>query len=561
MKIKKNKKVKKNFYDPINIIFGNLYSKHKTQISNYNTAQINSILFNYSVPNSTQIIQAYYKEMVILCDSNEYMKLYYPYSETSQKLKVFGYIYINNFKPPPNYIVLDRFNRNIMLKLLIYKQELIDRYNYYMYQKKNNLNGDEDGDKEYDINLKNLYDSSDYMKTNKDNLISKKSSSRNKPILSGKNLKGKPKKNVHFSKDHFNLKSYISAIDDESKFESKGVSRYMDPIEIKENEDNNENSIDSIMKLMDKFINNKKIENNNIYRKKTKKISNLFDLKSNRDIRKKFSERQNKRGLTDKLLLSQNKIINLLKNYRKNFGKINKYYLSLDKFKEKLQENNKKKELIEKYWKINKNFVTNLIENKNIKIKNNNYRNYFISNTNFSPRFNFTSEESSSKNIINNNNNYNYNILSLSPTSKVSSLSSNTKITFSPLSYTSNAMFKKYKINFNKNKFSNSLENKKIKIKNSLIMKIQNNSDFMKNKKFYCVFSKLENNKTNNINKVNKNNKMKFIPFNSIGKNTFFNSHIFTRNNSFNFSKGFNIFRGCSPLNDNRFIKSLESYI
>lgn len=561
MKIKKNKKVKKNFYDPINIIFGNLYSKHKTQISNYNTAQINSILFNYSVPNSTQIIQAYYKEMVILCDSNEYMKLYYPYSETSQKLKVFGYIYINNFKPPPNYIALDRFNRNIMLKLLIYKQELIDRYNYYMYQKKNNLNGDEDGDKEYDINLKNLYDSSDYMKTNKDNLISKKSSSRNKPILSGKNLKGKPKKNVHFSKDHFNLKSYISAIDDESKFESKGVSRYMDPIEIKENEDNNENSIDSIMKLMDKFINNKKIENNNIYRKKTKKISNLFDLKSNRDIRKKFSERQNKRGLTDKLLLSQNKIINLLKNYRKNFGKINKYYLSLDKFKEKLQENNKKKELIEKYWKINKNFVTNLIENKNIKIKNNNYRNYFISNTNFSPRFNFTSEESSSKNIINNNNNYNYNILSLSPTSKVSSLSSNTKITFSPLSYTSNAMFKKYKINFNKNKFSNSLENKKIKIKNSLIMKIQNNSDFMKNKKFYCVFSKLENNKTNNINKVNKNNKMKFIPFNSIGKNTFFNSHIFTRNNSFNFSKGFNIFRACSPLNDNRFIKSLESYI
>ena len=50
---------------------------------------------------------------------------------------------------------MDRFNRNIMLKLLIYKQELIDRYNYYMYQKKNHLNGDEDCDKEYDINLKN----------------------------------------------------------------------------------------------------------------------------------------------------------------------------------------------------------------------------------------------------------------------------------------------------------------------------------------------------------------------------------------------------------------------
>ena len=357
MKLKKHKKTQKkqtNLLDPIYIIFGNLYSKHKTNSSNFYIAQINSILFNYLVPNATQIIRVYYREMILSCDSNEYLQYFYPLDEIYPKLKIFGYIYINNFKPPPNYISLDRFNRNTMFKLLISKQELIDRYNYYMLKKRELLKIGDDDKKEYEeLNLKNLYDSSDYKKTN--NLTSKKSSSRNKPILStsSKNQK-KTKKNVHFSKDYFNLKSYISIIDDESKFESKVVSKYMDPIEIKEDEEIKENSIDSVMSMMNKFIKHKKVDNNNIPQEKSIKYFNkLFDIKNNNNNRhRRNCGRKSKRGLTGNLLMNQNKIINLLKNYRENFGKKNKYYLPLDTFKEKLYEKNKKKELIEKYWII-----------------------------------------------------------------------------------------------------------------------------------------------------------------------------------------------------------------
>jgi hypothetical protein len=69
--------------------------------------------------------------------------------------------------------------------------------------------------------------------------------------------------------------------------------------------------------------------------------------------------------------------------------------LSLEQFKEKLQENNKKKDYIEKYWKINKNFVTNLIENKSIKITTNNNR--IISKPSLSHRFYIKSDETPSK--------------------------------------------------------------------------------------------------------------------------------------------------------------------
>lgn len=558
MKLKKYKKSKRSKYDPIRIIFGNLYLKHKTKIINYNISQINSILFNYSIPDATQIIRALYKEMVILCDSNEYIKNIYSFQDSLEKLKIFGYIYTNNFRPPPNYISLDRFNSNVMFKLLSYKQELIDRYNYYKLQKELNINN-ENG-KNYEDNvmdLKHLYDSSDNKKTNTEKILSKKSSSKNKPNI--KSPKSKLKKNVVFSKDTFNLKSNISSIYDESKyeskFESKGVSKFMEPIEIKENEEENkENSIESVMKIMENF--KKKIEDNNekkiLINRNFRNFHSINICKRNTEIRK-AKTRSYKRGLTGQMLYNQTKIIDLIKKYRHNFIKNNKYFLPIEKFKEKMKENNKKKEYLEKYWKINKNFVTNLIENKNINIKNR------ILFPNFSLQFNYTSEDTITKNFTNNY----YNLLSLSPISKMSTFTNSKMTSLSPKSQNNNNYFKKYKLNLNRNrnKVINSFKNKRNK--NSLIMKIKNNSDFMKNKNFICINSTdtkstSEKNLTNKATSNNKEYKKKiisFLPLNIIKKHSMNNIKL-RRKYSDNISKKYDYFGNSSLQNDYDYLKS-----
>ena len=535
MKLKKYNKIIKNKYDPVRIIYRNIYSKHKTKISNYNIAQINSILFNYSIPNSTQIIKVYYKEMIYLCDKREYIKYIFTYEEIYEKMKLLGYIYCNNFRPPPNYLPLDNYNRNIMHKLLIYKQELIDRYNYYMMIKENNLNDKNIDYEDNNINLKPLYDSSDDKKT-KNNIISKKSTSKNKVIINNKNTKGNIKKNVHFSNETFNLKSYISGIEEESKYESKGVSKYMEPAPIKDDEEKNENSIDSVMKIMDYF---KIKENDSINLKKTKKSGLIYNLKNNKSSSSlKLNQGNNKRRFTGEFLINQNKIINLIKNFRKNFGKTNKYYLSIEKFKENLEKNNKMKDRLEKYWKINKNFVTNLIESKNLKIKNKNLLNSYLTPT-FS--FNSTLDNSISKNIHNKF----YNLVSLSPQSKLSTINNNntTKLfSLSPQCH-SNICFTKYKLssNINKNKFTNSFGNKKTK--NSLLMIIRNDSNYMKKKKFSCVEKKIKliNKMNNSIKNINNKN-LTFSPFKKSNNLMFSQNNRNNQKNSFNCSNKYDYF-------------------
>ena len=537
MKLKKYKKNIKNKYDPVRIIYQDIYSKYITKISNYNIAQINSILFNYSIPNSTQIIKVYYKEMIYLCDKKEYIKYYFSKEEIYQKMKLLGYIYFNNFRPPPNYLSLDNYNRNIMHKLLMYKQELIDRYNYYMMIKENNLNDKNIDYEDNNINLKPLYDSSDDKKTN-NNVISKKSTSKNKNkiIINNKNTKGNIKKNVHFSNETFNLKSYISGMDEESKYESKGVSKYMEPVTIKDEEEKNENSIDSVMKIMNYF---KIKEDDSINFKKSQSRGFIYNLKKNKSNNSiKFDEKNSKRRFTGEFLINQNKIINLIKNFRKNFGKTNKYYLSIEKFKENLEKNNKMKDHLEKYWKINKNFVTNLIENKSLKIKNKSLLNSYLTPT-FS--FNSTLDNSISKNI---NNKY-FNLISLSPQSKFSSMNINSKLfNLSPQCH-SNNLFTKYKlstnININKNRCTNSVGNKKIK--NSLLMKIRNNSNYMKNKKFSCVETKIKLiNKTNTFNKNINNKNLAFSPFKKINDTFFSQNNRNKLKNSFNCSNKYDYF-------------------
>ena len=552
MKLKKFKKPIKSKYDSVSLIYGYIYTRYKTRISNFNKAQINSILFNYSIPNSTQVIQALYKEMIILCDSKEYLKSLYSHQESNAKLKLFGYVYMANFRPPPNYTSLDKFNSDIMFKLLTSKQELIDRYNFYMLKKENDLkNVNEDDYDENFINLKHLYDSSEEKKTN-EIMLSKKSSSKIKPNF--RNF-GKSKKNVHFSKDHFNLKSYMSIIEDESKleskFESKGVSKYMEPIEIKENEEENENSFDSVMKFMENFKykiidNNRNIYLNNGNNNKIKKIKNI---KNSSII--KYKERFNKRGMTGEMLINQNKFISLIKKYRYNLGKQNKYYLSIDKFKEKLKQNNKAKNQIEKYWKINKNFVTNLIENKNIKIKNLKNIKDGLLYTNLTPTINYTPESTIQRNY---NTNY-YNLLSLSPKSIISTITYNTKLSsISPKSQ-SNIFFKQHNLNLNFNikrnkNNANSVGN--INSRNTLKMKIKNNSDFMRNKNFYCIFNESEKNKLNIINKDKKKKIISSFPFHIFKKKSSDNIR-YRRKNSFNESNKYDYFGSGSLPTGNKF--------
>lgn len=549
MKLKKYIKAIRSKYDPVRIIFGNIHLKHKTRLSNYNISQINSILFNYSIPNSTQIISVLYKEMVILCNSNEFIKNNYSDKESSEKLKILGYIYSNNFRPPPNYISLDKYSRDIMFKLLKNKQQLIDRYNYYKLQKEKDLKCEniEDYEDNY-INLKFLYDYSNEDKNViNDNLFSKKSNSKNKPKINLKNTKGKLLKNVHFSKENFNLKSYIS-LDDESKFESKGVSK-MDQIDIKEKEEKDENSIDSVMKLIDTFQKNNK-ENNLNKSKNNQNHGIIYKFKNNKNNSStRLFERINKRGMTGEMLISQNKIISLIKKYRHNFGKNNKYYLSVENFREKLKENKKLKDYLQNYWKINKNFVTNLIENKNIKIKDK------VLYPNFSSKFNYTSEDTIPKNIK-----INY-LLSPTQKSKISNFSVNSKLSYLSPQSQGNICFNNYKLNLylniNRNKLNtNIFENKKST--SELIMKIRNNSDFMKNKKFYCIipYPKI-NNLTNKVNMTSKNKKNKilsFLPLN-IKKHSNFR---YRRKNSFNLVNKYNYFGSSFLSNENNNFKSFE---
>ena len=567
MKLNKNNKRISNI-DPVRIILTNIYKKYKTNISNYNIGQINSILFNYSIPNSTQILRAFYKEMIIICDNSEYIKNKYDISESSERLKLYGYIYINNFKPPPNYLSLDKINLDVMRKLLIHKQDLIDRYNFYIFQKENeSLSRNENINfiKDNFIDIKNIYDSSSLDKRTVINTKVNSPKNKPKPILTINKTKEKEKgkKTAHFLKNerndtnntnnnNFNLKSYISSLDEESKF----VSKNMEPSspDIKEDEENKGNSIDSLMNLMENFKNINKEDDNNIkniiHRKEFQSI--LSPKNNKKRTKRSITTRYHKRTFTNQLLFNKNNIYNMINDYRNNNYRMNKYYLSIEKFRERLHENEKIEKYLENYWKCNKNLIKNLIDSKRA---NKNYYHHDIlnhaSSTNFSSKINHTLEGSMS---LFKNNNYNY-------FNDILSFSSKTKLTLSPnlkklMNKHNNFSFKKFKLNINKNKFINSAEIKESK--NPMIMKIRNNSDFMKNKNFTCIFKKLNNDKdkklAKTINETNKNKIVTLLPLSKINKHNLLNNR-YNRQISFNFSNRFNSLRPSSVSNRDKFYK------
>ena len=102
-------------------------------------------------------------------------------------------------------------------------------------------------------------------------------------------------------------------------------------------------------------------------------------------------------------------------------------------------------------------------------------------------------------------------------------------------------------------------------------MEIKNNSDFMKNKNFFCIFpSETKDTKTNTksteknlfvkMNMTNKEKKKKiisFIPLNSI-KNYSRNDSNCRRKHTYNLSKKYDYFGNSSLHNENNFFKSFQ---
>ena len=419
--------------DRIKIIYEGIYSKYKTNKTNFDIAQINSILYKSSIINAIQYIKFRFREMSILSDCEEYFQKY-SYKESIDKLKLLGYIYVNNFKPPPNYLSMGICIYNIMCQYLKEKQNLIDRNIFTnIIKEKKNKNRLENAIME---KYNDFYNSKNFSKSSYSMSSNKNQSFENKYFKEITNAKNKilifsfPKNNNNKSKH------------DEKKI--KGV-KYL-----------SENSFDSIKK----WIEHNKISSNNNISCKIKDNNIQYYNKTNSEIRKfkenkKITIRRNKILFSTKpIFQTKNNILELIKNLKKE--KINKYRLSIDNFKKKLKQNRKNimKTHIENYWKTNKKFVTNLIENQNHDIINYNEK--------YNPNKMHLSTLNSSENSKINNNSVIYN---------------NFKSIKMPLS---SKNIKPKHISLNKSK-------KKLK-QNSLIAKIQNDSDFMKNKNFSCVF-------------------------------------------------------------------------
>ena len=434
--------------DLLKILWTSLYSKYKTNKQYYEIAQINSILFKYPIKNATQYIKFRFKEMRITSNFEEYFQKY-SYRDSVLKLKFLGYIYVNNFKPPPNYLTMGENIYNIMCKFLREKQNLIDRniYNNVIKAKKhkNKLeNAILEKHNEF-CNSKNFSKSSGSLLSNKSQSFDNKYI---REIIDSKN------------KNKIMLFSLSKKYND-SKCEEKNINYIK------------ENSTDSISKWIAQF--KKRNININVIKNVNSKDINKNIINYNSKIKseiKEFKEnaipliRKNKTILTSKpIFYNKNKIFELMKNLKQE--KIKGYRLSVDNFKEKMNKNRKSimKEHIDNYWRTNKHFVTNLIEKQNkINYYNNKYNQKSLNKRYFSSTLNLSEN---SKNI--NDHSFNFNNLSLI---KLPLSSKNIK--------------PKY-ISLNKNNISR--QRNKIK-ENSLIMKIQNDSDFMKNKNYSCVFPK-----------------------------------------------------------------------
>ena len=451
--------------DKIKIIWRNLYSKYRTNPTEYNLAIINSLIFKSSTKADINSIKRHFKEMSISSNFEEYFKKY-SYKDSILKLQLLGYLYDNNFKPPPNYLSFDYNIYSIMFRLLKEKQNLIDR-NIYLnlllkFKKEKNKIDCRISENNNNNFLKN------FSRLSYSSFSNKNQSYDNKYINEITNSKNNTKI-ITFSYGY-----------NKSKYDE------LNKKEIKDN------STKSIEKLIEKINYNRINKNKNIINS-TNNPKNMhrniyqYQYSNSKTERKKLLnkkllmvKKKKKVFSSGQLFYDQDKVIELIKNLKKERDKANLFIL--DRFKEKWMNNKKNKirEYINNYWKTNKNFITNLIEKKNI-------INYNCENKYFSKRYYSPSNISE----ISKSNNYS-NYYSNSFRKYLSSRSLTTK----------HISLRKYKLSKQTNNLS----------QNSLINKIQNDSDFMKNKNYSVVLPK-ENKSVENI-PYRKNIPKKNINFN-----------------------------------------------
>lgn len=461
--------------DKLKISWKSLYSKYKPNIVDYDIAYINALLFKYPIKNDIQYLKFRFNEMSILSDTKEYFQEY-SYKDSVLKLKLLGYIYVNNFKPPPNYLSMGFKVYNIMSKGLKEKQNLIDRNIYTNFLK----------EKKYKNRLENAI-----LEKRNDFVNSKNFSKSIDSLTSNKNQNFENK----YSRDINNVNIITK---EKNKIKIFSLPKKKEGTKfIEENiKDINESSIDSVMRLIDHFKTKKKNNNYNIINHPTNNTNIIncgtktkIDIKQPRDNIIPIIK-QSKIFFSSKTLgYNKDKIFELMKNLKKK-EKNMRYHLSVDSFKLKLKNSRKSimKERIDNYWKTNKNFITNLIENNNNII----IQNQKLINSRY---YSWTNLSENSKI---NNFSINYNNLLLN---QFSSRSKNVQ----PKHISLNSCSSRTR---NKNR------------DNTLFMKIQNDSDFMRNKNYSCVFpneKKIEQNKKHlnhqNNYKSNNSDKKQIFPF------------------------------------------------
>lgn len=445
-----------------------LFKKYKDSLKNYYIFQANSVMLNNSKTSQKQQIQ--FKEMEIMNYDKEILIKYYKSKKCFCLLKKYCKLHNKNSKFFPNYIGFNSEIRNIMSKLLIAKQEVLDRYLSEMKYKK-----------DYFIN--HVYNQ-DY---NLKSLISGNEDNSNNDI------------NIYISKN-LNRKNEIKKINE------------IKDCKVNINEENKEsekieNSIDSIIKLINIFpkekndkniskstITNKTIKNNYTYNTnylgEKEKLTfnyneNIIPLSAKNLLKENNSSKNDSKKETEikmnKLYLNRRKsILNITLSKADRLSQLkiqclirnnlNQNFQKLSQFKEKLREKTKFKKYLSEYWKANQILHNNinLLRNKS------------------------TSDFSIKKNIL------------------VSSL-----INKKSNIYSYNNLNQKRKINKTNYK------------ENSLEMKIRNDSPFMQNKNFSCINVEA----TNKFMLNNSRNKNKNTPRNDRYKN---NNSINLKNINYN---------------------------
>ena len=112
-------------------LYMKLYTKYTTKTFSYNIISINNIIFNEPC-----LIVAKFKDFLIFDDNTEFIRKFYPSTESIYKLYKILDLYENYSKIFPNYLVVKE--RKFMYKNIRRKQKMIDAFNQIKLEEEEN---------------------------------------------------------------------------------------------------------------------------------------------------------------------------------------------------------------------------------------------------------------------------------------------------------------------------------------------------------------------------------------------------------------------------------------